>query len=147
MRALIQRVTGASVMVEQSLVSRISDGLLVFLGVGKQDQVADADYLADKILGLRVFEDQNGKMNLSLLETGGELLVVSQFTLYADTRKGKRPSFVGAMEPEGANSLYEYFCGACCAKGAKVSKGVFRAEMQVSLVNNGPVTLMVDSQE
>jgi D-tyrosyl-tRNA(Tyr) deacylase len=145
-RAVVQRVSSASVTVEETVVSSIGQGLLVLLGVGKSDGPAEIRYLAEKVVGLRIFEDGQGKMNRSLLEVGGELLVVSQFTLYGDARKGRRPSFSEAMEPERANELYHAFCEACRQQGAKVSEGVFRATMKVALINEGPVTLLLDSQ-
>jgi len=146
MRAVVQRVSSASVSVNGQLVSSIGQGLLVLLGVGKEDGLPALALLADKVVGLRIFEDEQGKMNRSVLERGGELLVVSQFTLYGDARKGRRPSFTDAMEPEGANALYQRFCEACRQRGVKVSEGVFRAEMKVALVNEGPVTLLLDSK-
>lgn len=146
MRAVVQRVSQASVTVEGKVVSTIGPGLLVLLGVGRDDARADLEYLAEKVVGLRVFEDEQGKMNRGLLEAGGELLVVSQFTLFGDVRKGKRPSFTDAMEPERANAMYQEFCGACRGLGAKVSEGVFRADMKVALINDGPVTLLLDSK-
>lgn len=147
MRAVVQRVSEASVSVEGRVVSAIGKGLLVLLGVAKDDGPADIGYLAEKIAGLRVFEDDEGKMNRAVLEVGGELLVVSQFTLLGDVRKGKRPSFSDAMEPVRANELYQHFCTACRSLGARVSEGVFRADMRVALVNEGPVTLTLDSKK
>lgn len=146
MRAVVQRVSSASVEVGGERVGAIGPGLLVLLGVGKGDGEKDVAWLAEKIVGLRVFEDEAGKMNRGLLEAGGELLVVSQFTLYGDARKGKRPSFVDAMEPGRAAELYEAFCRACRTLGASVSRGVFRADMKVALVNEGPVTLILQSE-
>jgi len=146
MRAVVQRVSSASVSVSGQTVSSIGKGLLVLLGVGKEDAEADLDFLAEKVVGLRVFEDETGKMNRSVLEAGGELLVVSQFTLFGDARKGRRPSFTDAMEPGRANELYQAFCARCRALGARVGEGIFRAEMQVALVNEGPVTLLLDSK-
>ena len=145
MRAVIQRVTSCSVTVENQLISRIGPGLLVLLGVAQEDKPADADWLADKVAGLRIFEDENGKMNRSLLDTKGEMLVVSQFTLYGDCRKGRRPSFVAAAPPETAEKLYLYFTDRVRGMGIRVQTGQFRAMMAVSLVNDGPVTLIVDS--
>ena len=147
MRAVVQRVSRASVCVGGQAVSSIGEGLLVLLGVAGDDAEKDVGWLAEKVVGLRVFEDAAGKMNLSLTEVGGELLVVSQFTLLGDVRKGKRPSFTGAMEPERANLLYQEFCAACRRLSVKVSEGIFRAEMQVELVNEGPVTLLLDSKK
>ncbi len=146
MRAVVQRVLSASVEVAGERVGTIGRGLLVLLGVGKGDREQDVAWLAEKVVGLRVFEDGAGKMNRGLLEAGGELLVVSQFTLYGDVRKGKRPSFVDAMEPGRAAELYESFCEACRAQGARVERGVFRAEMKVALVNEGPVTLVLQTE-
>jgi len=145
MRAVVQRVSSCSVSVENQIISRIGPGLLVLLGVGAGDATADADWLADKIAGLRIFEDENGKMNRALLDTGGEMMVVSQFTLYGDCRKGRRPSFVAAAPPETAESLYLYFTDRVRGLGIRVQTGQFRAMMAVSLVNDGPVTLVVES--
>ncbi len=145
MKAVIQRVKESSVSVEDEIIGSIKRGLLILLGVAKGDQKADADYLAEKVANLRIFEDENGKMNRSLLETGGEALVVSQFTLLGDCRKGRRPSFIAAAEPEDANLLYEYFADRLEETGISVQKGKFRAMMDVSLVNDGPVTLIVKS--
>ena len=147
MRAVVQRVSQASVTVENETVGQIGCGFLVLLGVGTDDTTADADYLAKKIVGLRVFEDDAGKMNRGLLDVGGDLLVVSQFTLWGDCRKGRRPSFVAAAPPEQADSLYQHFVSVARTEGVKVETGRFRAEMQVSLVNDGPVTLLLDSQK
>lgn len=146
MRALIQRVSSARVEVEGRVTGSIGDGLLVLLGVRREDTVAEADALLEKLLGLRVFEDTEGKMNLSLLDTGGALLVVSQFTLYGDTRKGRRPSFDMAAPPEQANQLYEHFVAAAQARGVETQTGVFRAMMSVSLTNEGPVTFLVETK-
>ena len=121
--------------------------MLVLLGVARDDGEADADYLADKIIGLRIFRDDEGKMNRSLTDTSGAMLVVSQFTLYGDTRKGRRPSYIDAAEPERANALYEYFVSRARAQDIKVETGVFQAMMQVSLVNDGPVTILLDSRK
>jgi D-tyrosyl-tRNA(Tyr) deacylase len=147
MRAVVQRVSHASVEVEGQVVSSIGVGLLVLLGVGQEDGEADLEYLADKVVGLRIFEDAQGRMNLSVQEAGGEVLVVSQFTLYGDARKGRRPSFTKAMEPGRANELYRAFCEGFRRRGVRVGEGVFRAEMRVSLVNEGPVTLLLDSRK
>jgi D-tyrosyl-tRNA(Tyr) deacylase len=147
MRAVIQRVTASSVEVEGRVVGEIGAGLMVLVGVGRDDERADADYLADKIINLRIFNDEAGKMNLSLAETGGAMLVVSQFTLYADARKGRRPSYVDAAEPEKANALYEYFVERVRAAGIKVETGVFQAMMKVSLTNDGPVTILLESRK
>jgi len=146
MRAVVQRVKESSVTVDGNVTGKIGPGLLVLLGVKKQDTTAEADYLAEKIANLRIFEDDAGRMNRSLLEIGGEMLVVSQFTLYSDCRKGRRPSFVDAAGPEQANALYEHFVEEVRRKGIKVATGQFRAMMAVSLINDGPVTLIVESK-
>jgi len=146
MRALIQRVDGASITVDQKEISRIDQGVLVLLGVGRNDTKEDAEYLLDKIINLRIFEDAAGKMNLSLLETGGEMLVVSQFTLWADCRKGRRPSFTDAAEPQTARNLYRYFVETARARMDRVQEGEFQAMMKVGLVNDGPVTILLDSE-
>ena len=145
MRACIQRVREAQVTVAGEVVGQIGAGMLVLLGVAAGDTEADARWLADKIAGLRIFEDAAGKMNLGLAEIGGAMLVVSQFTLLGDCRKGRRPSFVDAAPPELAESLYESFVAAVRAQGISVATGRFRAQMLVSLVNDGPVTLLVES--
>lgn len=146
MRALVQRVSCATVEVEGQVVGQIGRGLLILLGVGHGDGEAQAVWLADKVANLRVFPDDAGAMNRSLLDVGGGALVVSQFTLYGDCRRGRRPSFTGAAPPELANALYERFCALMAQGGVStVERGVFRAEMRVSLVNEGPVTLMVET--
>ncbi len=145
MRAVIQRVTQAKVVVEGVTAGAIDAGLLVLLGVGKTDIPADADALAEKIVHLRIFSDAAGKMNLSLLDSGGAMLAVSQFTLYGDTRKGRRPGFDDAAPAEQARALYERFVETARVKGARVETGIFQAHMEVSLVNDGPVTLLVSS--
>jgi len=145
MRAVLQRVSEASVRVESELVGRIGRGLLVLLGVSTTDTEKDVDYLSEKIAHLRIFEDPDGKLNRSLLETGGELLVVSQFTLLGDCRRGRRPSFTAAAEPEHAARLYERFIRRTAGLGVRVQTGRFQALMAVSLVNDGPVTLILDS--
>lgn len=147
MRAVIQRVNGASVVVNGEVKGCVGKGLLVFVGVGRGDCHSDARYLADKIASLRVFEDEKGKMNLSLGNVGGEVLAISQFTLYGDTRKGRRPSFTWAAPPEEAKALYEAFVEALRVLGPPVSTGVFGAHMQVRLENDGPVTLLLDTRE
>ena len=147
MRAVIQRVTKVSVEVEEKIVGEIASGVLVLLGVSEGDQTTDADYLADKIIHLRIFNDEQGKMNLSLLDKGGAMLVVSQFTLLGDARKGRRPSYIEAAAPEKANSLYEYFVAQVRSKGIQVETGIFQAMMQVSLINDGPVTILLDSKK
>jgi D-tyrosyl-tRNA(Tyr) deacylase len=146
MRAVVQRVKESSVKADDQIISQISGGLLVLLGVAQADRLVDADYLANKISNLRIFEDEYGKMNRSLLETGGEMLVVSQFTLLGDCRKGRRPSFGGAAEPAKANELYEHFIDQVRSLGISVETGRFRAIMDVALVNDGPVTLILESQ-
>jgi D-tyrosyl-tRNA(Tyr) deacylase len=145
MRAVIQRVSQAQVKVEGSVLGEIGPGLLALVGVAKADSAADAGFLAEKILNLRVFPDGAGKMNRSLLDTGGALLVVSQFTLYGDCRKGRRPSFDAAAPAEQARRLYEHFVEAARHSGLRVATGVFQAHMAVSLINDGPVTLLVES--
>jgi len=145
MRAIVQRVKKSSVQVEKELIGKIGSGLLVFLGVGIHDSAKDAVYLAQKISNLRIFEDEKGKMNRSLIETGGRMLVVSQFTLLADCRKGRRPSFAQAAPPEKANQLYEHFVAEVRQKGIEVATGRFQAMMSVSLINDGPVTLILES--
>lgn len=147
MRAVLQRVTEATVRVDGEVIGTIGKGFLILLGVSDEDNEAVADKLADKICKLRIFEDENGKTNLSLADVGGELLVVSQFTLYADCRKGNRPSFVKAGAPDEANRLYEYFMERCKNHVEKVEHGIFGADMKISLVNDGPFTLMLDSQD
>ena len=147
MRAVVQRVAEAAVRVDGEVVGQIGPGALVLLGVGQGDAEADADYLADKVLHLRIFPDEGGQMNRSVLDTRGELLAVSQFTLYGDTRRGRRPGFSAAAPPEEANRLYRYFVGRLRQSGLRVEEGVFRAMMDVSLVNRGPVTLLLDSQK
>lgn len=147
MRAVAQRVSRASVTVENLIVSEIGAGLLVLLGVGGDDTEKDASYLLDKIAGLRVFEDAEGKMNLSLLDTKGALLVVSQFTLFGDVRRGKRPSYSDAAPPEKANNLYGFFVSEARKQIEKVETGIFQAMMKVELVNDGPVTILLDSRK
>ena len=145
MRAVVQRVSRGQVTVRSEVVGRIERGLLVLLGVAGTDQEADADYLADKIAGLRIFEDDAGKMNRSVADAGGAVLVVSQFTLYGDVRRGKRPSFDDAAQPEQARKLYEYFVERIRTAGLRCETGRFQALMQVELVNDGPVTILLDS--
>jgi D-tyrosyl-tRNA(Tyr) deacylase len=145
MRAVVQRVKESTVKTDNEIVGQIGSGLLVLLGVAKNDTAKDADYLANKIINLRIFEDRDGKMNRSLLETGGELLAVSQFTLLADCRKGRRPSFIEAAEPVKAIDLYEKFVNMVRAKGIGVQTGRFRAMMEVALINDGPVTVIIES--
>lgn len=144
MKLVIQRVKEARVDVENKIVGKIGKGFLVLVGVSHNDTKAEADYLVKKLCNLRVFEDDNEKMNLALKDVNGELLIVSQFTLYADTSNGNRPSFVQAARPEQANKLYQYFCQKCQENGIKVEKGIFGANMQVSLINDGPVTIIIE---
>ena len=146
LRAVIQRVKRSSVTVNGDIIGKIGSGLLVLLGVSQEDEIKDAHYLVEKIPNLRIFEDENAKMNRSLLETGGEMLVVSQFTLLGDCRKGRRPSFTNAAGPNKAKELYNYFVSQVKLRGVKVKTGQFRAVMSVSLINDGPVTLIVESQ-
>lgn len=147
MRAVVQRVLESSVKVDSEIVGQIGKGVMVLLGVEEGDTEKDAVYLADKILGLRIFEDEDEKMNLSLEDVAGELLAVSQFTLLGDARKGRRPSYSTAARPEEANKLYEHFVSYIREKGTKVEKGRFQADMKVSLINDGPVTIMLDSKK
>ncbi|WP_088186324.1 D-aminoacyl-tRNA deacylase [Desulfosporosinus sp. FKA] len=147
MRSVVQRVKRASVTVLGETVGEISAGLLVLLGVGLKDQEADIAWMVDKLSGLRIFEDSAGKMNRSLLDTGGEILLVSQFTLYGDCRSGKRPSFTAASPPERAKIIFEQTKEGLRNKGLHVETGVFQAEMDVELVNDGPVTILLDSEK
>ena len=147
MKAILQRVTHAKVTIDGQVSGEIGTGFLVLLGVAPEDTQEEALYLARKIAGLRVFTDENDKMNLALADVGGRLLVVSQFTLYADCRKGNRPSFTGAGAPDHANRLYEYFMEQCKKHVEKVAHGEFGADMKVDLLNDGPFTLMLDSKE
>lgn len=147
MRAVLQRVCAASVRVDDREVGAIEKGLVVLLGVGRDDSETDAVSLAEKTAGLRIFEDEAGKMNLSLADVGGAALVVSQFTLYGDCRKGRRPGFSAAAPPETANALYEFFVSQLEKQGITVATGTFQAHMQVALVNDGPVTMLLDSRK
>lgn len=147
MRAVVQRVSRCRVQVDGEIVGQIGRGLLVFLGVGRADNESAADYLAEKILGLRIFEDDREKMNLSIQDKSGEMLVVSQFTLFGDVRRGKRPSFDGAARPDEAKRLYEYFVSKIRAAGIRCETGRFQAMMEVELVNQGPVTILLDSEK
>lgn len=147
MRTVIQRVKRAKVTVNGEITGEIGTGLLVLLGIGRGDDEAAAEYLAAKTVGLRVFEDGDGKMNLAVTDVGGAVLAVSQFTLYGDVRKGKRPSFDGAARPETARALYEYFVGRIRAAGVRCETGRFQEMMDVELVNDGPVTILMDSEK
>lgn len=147
MRVVIQRVSKASVSVEGTVVGSIDKGLLVLLGVGQDDDEKDLDYLCDKIANLRIFEDENGKMNKSLVDIKGELLVVSQFTLYGDVRKGRRPNFMNAAEPKKAECMYLEFVNKIRKTGIKVETGKFGEHMHVELINDGPVTILLDSKK
>jgi D-tyrosyl-tRNA(Tyr) deacylase len=147
MRAVLQRVKTASVAVSGEEVGRIKLGFVVFLGLEKEDQSDDLEYMVNKIAGLRAFEDDSGKMNLALSDVSGELLVVSQFTLFGDCRKGRRPSFTAAAEPDKAQKLYDNFIKSMKQQNIKVSTGVFQARMEVSLLNDGPVTFLLDSKK
>lgn len=147
MRIVLQRVSRASVKVDGKIVGEIGNGILVLLGVSREDTEKEAKYLLEKTINLRIFEDENDKMNLSLLDIDGELLVVSQFTLYGDARKGRRPSFIKAALPDQANSLYEFFVNEARKRVNKVASGEFRAMMDVELVNDGPVTILLDSEK
>lgn len=147
MRAVVQRVSSAEVRVQGRSAGRIGAGLLVLVGVGQGDSEADADYLADKVVGLRVFPDEQGLMNRSVREAGGALLVVSQFTLYGDCRRGRRPGFSDAAPPEQASALYAHFVARVRGAGVPTEEGIFRAVMDVALVNQGPVTLLLDSRK
>ncbi|MCS7174454.1 D-aminoacyl-tRNA deacylase [Pseudothermotoga sp.] len=146
MRAVVQRVHNASVSVDGKLVGQINAGLLVYLGVGKNDTEKDVEWMCDKIANLRIFEDSNGKMNLSLLQVNGELLVISQFTLYGDCRRGRRPSFDEAAPPEIGEKLYEMFIEKMKQQVKRVEKGIFGAHMEVESMNDGPVTILLDSE-
>ena len=147
MRAVVQRVKSASVTVDGERVSEIGAGVLIFLGVAHEDTSTEVEYIANKITNLRIFEDAEGKMNCSLLETGGAALVVSQFTLYGDCRKGRRPSFINAARPEVANALYEAFIAALEKRNIPTQGGTFQAMMDVHLINDGPVTILLDSNK
>jgi D-tyrosyl-tRNA(Tyr) deacylase len=147
MRAVVQRVKNAGVVIRGNRVAWIDKGLMVLLGVGATDSKKDADYLAEKVVNLRIFEDDEGKMNRSLIDVNGELLIVSQFTLYGDCRKGRRPSFVSAAPPEKGNELYNYFVNKLMQFDIPVKTGVFQEEMLVEINNDGPVTILIDSEK
>lgn len=148
MRAVVQRVSEASVKVDGKITGSIDQGLLVFLGVGIEDSIEDVDYLANKISGLRIFQDRDDKMNLSLKDIKGEILVISQFTIYGDARKGRRPNFMNSASPDLAEKLYEKFIDRISKEsGLRVEKGVFAADMDVELINDGPVTILLDSKK
>ncbi len=147
MRAVIQRVSRATVTVDGEIVGEIGKGILLLLGIAEDDSEKEAAYLLEKTINLRIFEDADGKMNLSLLDTKGELMVVSQFTLYGDARKGRRPSFVRAAAPDEANRIYEFYVGEARKQIEKVETGRFQAMMDVELVNDGPVTILLDSEK
>ncbi|HUJ24677.1 MAG TPA: D-aminoacyl-tRNA deacylase [Myxococcales bacterium] len=147
MRAVVQRVSEASVSVDGKVTGSVGAGLCVLVGVGTQDTADDAQWLAGKVADLRVFEDEQGKMNRSVIDVGGSVLAISQFTLFGDARKGTRPGFIDAARPEQAQPLYDAFCAGVRARGVTVAEGVFRATMQVHIVNEGPVTLLLDSKK
>ena len=146
MKALLQRVSSANVTVEQNVVGEIDDGLLVFIGISSRDSQDDIDYIVDKTINLRIFPDEEGRFDRSLADTNGSLLLVSQFTLYADTKKGRRPSFTEAMPSDSARTLFDDTVNSFLKTGLRVEKGIFQAEMEVSLVNSGPVTIILDSE-
>ena len=147
MKIVIQRVKYSNVKVDSKIVGKIEKGFMVLLGVGPEDTEEQADYLVQKLIKLRVFEDENGKMNLSLKDVNGELLIISQFTLYADCSGGNRPSFSNAAKPEKANELYEYFIKKCEEQNVKVEHGIFGADMKVELLNDGPVTIILEKNK
>lgn len=147
MRAVVQRVQKAGVTVKGEIVGKIAAGLVVFLGISRDDHQADADYLADKVAGLRIFEDSAGMMNCSVQDSGGSVLCISQFTLYGDCRKGRRPGFSEAARPEQAEKLYQYFCEKIRSQGLIVATGQFQANMRITVDNDGPVTILLDSKK
>lgn len=147
MRAVVQRVSSAEVRVDDKMVGRVGKGLLVYLGVGKEDTVSDIEYMAEKVSGLRIFEDENGKMNLSVKDIEGEILAISQFTLYGDVRKGKRPSFSDSAAPDKGEELYNQFISRIQGIGIRIDKGIFGAHMMVDYINDGPVTILLDSKK
>jgi len=144
MRLVVQRVSSASCEVDGKITGKIDNGFMVLCGITHDDTKENADFLAKKLCNLRVFEDENEKMNLNIKQVGGKILVISQFTLYADTTQGNRPSFINAAKPDYANELYEYFMDKCREEGLEVEKGIFGAHMNISLVNSGPVTIMLE---
>ena len=144
MKLVIQRVSKASVEVSNKVVGKIDKGFMVLIGIKKGDTTKEADYLVKKLCNMRIFEDENGKMNLSVKDVKGKLLIISQFTLYANCQSGNRPSFTDAQKPDEANELYEYFCKKCQEENIEVEKGIFGAHMDVSLVNDGPVTIVIE---
>ncbi|ODS32926.1 MAG: D-tyrosyl-tRNA(Tyr) deacylase [Candidatus Scalindua rubra] len=147
MRAVVQRVISASIKVDSKQINKIDKGIVAFVGIGREDTDKDADYVASKIMGLRIFEDNDGKMNLSLKDFNGQVLIVSQFTLFGDCRKGKRPSFESAAGIEKAKALYEYLIEKCKQSNLVIGKGIFREKMLIELVNDGPVTILLDSKK
>ena len=147
MRAVVQRVTQASVTVGDETVGKIGPGIMVLIGISSEDADKDLKYITDKVMNLRIFDDENGVMNRSVLDVGGSILAVSQFTLYGDARGGRRPSYIRAASPEPANELYERAVAAWRAQGIHVETGRFRTEMKVSLINDGPVTILLDSEK
>lgn len=147
MRAVVQRVAKSSVKVDGNIVGEIAKGFNVLVGISKEDNFDDLNYIKDKVINLRVFEDENGKMNLSLKEVGGSLLIISQFTLYGDCRKGRRPNFMNAQGGDAAKELYDKFVSMCKEENIEVATGIFGANMEVSIVNDGPVTLLLDSKK
>lgn len=147
MRAVVQRVKEASCKIDEKIVGKIEKGILLFLGIGKGDEDKDLKYLVDKVLGLRIFSDDEGKMNLSLEDVEGEILIISQFTLYGDVRKGKRPSFSNSSSPEIGEAYYKQFIEEVRSRGIKAETGVFGADMDIELINDGPVTILLDSEK
>lgn len=147
MRAVVQRVKKSSCRVDNEIVGKIDKGLLLLLGIGQDDNEKDLDYLVDKVLGLRIFSDEDGKMNLSLEDIGGQILIISQFTLYGDARKGKRPSFSKSSSPELGEKYYNQFIDKVKSKGIKTETGIFGAHMDIELINDGPVTILLDSKK